>query len=244
MTTEPKSITIATLPDRWIKLGLGVVLAALAAVAILPAYFTGQWPWVATPQVMQIDQLKALQSQGLELPGWEQTSHQQVTINQQDWSFGEYTPQNSSTESVPGDRVALLLLPQPWHSNQPQVEWLDITGAQQWQIDSRQRLAVADPANPSARFQARFFRSWNGRQTFAVLQWYAWPGGGHPSPSHWFWANQWSQLTSRTLTPWVAVSLLIPIDPMGDIIAYAPLAMELGAQIQRQLEADTFALQP
>lgn len=243
MTMTPKFFQTNPLPDRWVKLGLGIVLAALAAVAILPAYVTGQWPWVASPQVAQLEQLKTLQSQGLELPGWEQANHQVVTLNKQDWSFGEYTSQPPLAPPIPVDRMALLLLPQPWHSNQPQVEWLDITGAQQWQIDSRQRVTVADSTDPSSPFQARFFRSWNDRQTFAVLQWYAWPGGGHPSPSHWFWANHWSQLTSRTLTPWVAVSLLIPMTPMGDLSAYAPLAMELGELIQQQLDADIFTPQ-
>ena len=108
----------------------------------------------------------------------------------------------------------LLLLPQPWHSNQPQLEWLDVSGAQHWRIESRRRLKVA-PSPGAGPVNARFFRAWGDRQSVAVVQWYAMPSGGHPSPGHWFWANQWSQLTRRALTPWVAVSLVLPMEPLG-----------------------------
>ncbi|MGF1567552.1 MAG: cyanoexosortase B system-associated protein [Nodosilinea sp.] len=239
MTTKPNALPLPPIPDRWVKLGLSLVLAMLVAVMIVPAALTGQWPWVASPQVAQIKPLQMLLKQGLTLPGWVQTSHQVISLNQQDWSLGEYTAEPSLTPAI--DRIALLLLPQPWHSNQPQVEWLDITGAQRWQIEARQRLTIADGAGVVAPFQARFFRGQSDHQTFAVLQWYAWPTGGHPSPSHWFWANQGSQLTTHTLTPWVAVSLLLPVEPLADISAYQPLVTELGVLIQQQLMAAVFS---
>jgi len=136
----------------------------------------------------------------------------------------------------------LLLLPQPWHSNQPQLEWMDVSGAQHWRIESRRRLKVA-PSPGAGPVNARFVRAWGDRQSVAVVQWYAMPSGGHPSPGHWFWANQWSQLTRRALTPWVAVSLVLPREPRelsGAIADYQPLAAELTALIQQQLTATVF----
>lgn len=243
MTPQPASASL--LPHRWVNLGLVVVLTGLAAIAILPAYLNGQWPWVNTPQVVQIDQLRALQKEGLPLPGWQQTTVEAVPINRQTWTLVEYRADSPETQSAPIQQFALLLHPQPWHSNQPQLEWIDLAGAQNWRIDSRRQLKVTAP---TGTVNARFFRAWSGgresapspRQSFAIVQWYAMPGGGHPSPSHWFWANQWSQLTQRQLTPWVAVSLLLPSPPLGTIDDYQALAVELTEQIQQQLTTTVF----
>lgn len=233
MTSQPNSPSL--LPSRWVNLALVVVLAALAGMAILPAYLSGQWPWVNTPQVAQIDQLRALQTEGLPLPGWQQTTVEPVPINRQTWTLVEYRADSPEAQSAPVQQFAVLLHPQPWHSNQPQLEWLDLAGAQKWRIESRRRLKVTAPnAGPVA---ARFFRAWGDRQSFAVVQWYALPSGGHPSPSHWFWANQWSQLTQRQLTPWVAVSLLLPIEPLGTLDDSLPQAKNLTGLIQQQLTA-------
>jgi cyanoexosortase B-associated protein len=236
MTPQPLSANL--LPRRWVNLVLVVVLATLAAIAILPAYLSGQWPWTNSPQVAQIDQLLALQKEGLALPGWRQTTVEPVPINRQTWTLVEYRADSPEAQSAPIQQFALLLHPQPWHSNQPQLEWIDLAGAQKWRIESRRRLSVTAPqAGP---VDARFFRAWGDRQSFAIVQWYAMPSGGHPSPSHWFWANQWSQLTQRQLTPWVAVSLLLPMEPLGTMDAYQPLAENLTALIQQQLTAATF----
>lgn len=236
MTTQPTSSIPSLFPHRWVSLALVVVLAALAGAAILPAYLSGQWPWVNTPQVAQLEQLRTLQAEGLELPGWQLTTIEPITINSRTWSLGDYRANS------PGDserRFALLLYPQPWHSDQPQVEWVDLAGAQNWQIESRQRLKVA--ASPSAGpVSAKFFRARGDRQSFAVVQWYALPGGGNPSPSQWFWANEWSQLTQRKLTPWVAVSLLLPMGALDAIADYQPLAEDLTGLIQQQLTNTVF----
>ncbi|MGB3311229.1 MAG: cyanoexosortase B system-associated protein [Nodosilinea sp.] len=231
MTTQPTFSR--PLPSRWVSWLLVVVLSALAGMAILPAYFNGQWPWTTTPQVAQLDQLRSLQTDGLALPDWQLTIAEPVTINRQTWTLAEYRAASAAAQTAPVQQFAVLLHPQPWHSNQPQLEWIDLAGAQNWRVESRRGLK-AGPV------KARFFRAWGDRQSFAVVQWYAMPGGGHPSPSHWFWANQWSQLTRRTLTPWVAVSLLLPIDSLGAIADYQPLATELTELIQQQLEATVF----
>ncbi|HZG39562.1 MAG TPA: cyanoexosortase B system-associated protein [Nodosilinea sp.] len=236
MTSQPKSPSL--LPQRWVSRLLVVVLAALAGVAILPAYLSGQWPWVNTPQVAQLDQLRALQTEGLALPGWQLATVEPVTINRQTWTVGEYRAASPGA-AAPVQQFALLLHPQPWHSNQPQLEWIDLAGAQNWRIESRRGLKVASSGS-AGPVNARFFRAWGDRQSFAVVQWYALPGGGHPSPGHWFWANQWSQLTQRALTPWVAVCLLLPMEPLGAIANYEPLATALTEIVQQQLTAAVF----
>ncbi|WP_072016091.1 cyanoexosortase B system-associated protein [Leptolyngbya sp. KIOST-1] len=228
MTSQPA--LPRSLPSRWVNLVLVVVLSLLAAVAIVPGYLNGQWPWTTTPQVAQIDQLRSLQTEGLALPGWRQTVTERIDINRQTWTLAEYQAASPAVQGTPVQQFALLLHPQPWHSNQPQLEWIDLAGAQNWQVEGRRRLQAG-------AVNARFFRAWGDRQSFAVVQWYALPGGGHPSPSHWFWANQWSQLTRRTLTPWVAVSLLLPMEPLGAIADYQPTATDLTDLIQQQLEA-------
>jgi cyanoexosortase B-associated protein len=231
MTTQPTSSRL--LPSRWVNLALVVVLTALAGLAILPAYISGQWPWTTTPQVAQLDQLRSLQTDGLTLPGWRLTIAEPIAINRQTWTLAEYRATSSTAQTAPVQQFAVLLHPQPWHSNQPQLEWIDLAGAQNWRVESRRGLQIGP-------VKARFFRAWGDRQSFAVVQWYATPGSGHPSPSHWFWANQWSQLTRHTLTPWVAVSVLLPMEPLGAIADYQPLATALTELIQQQLEATVF----
>ncbi|MGB3199868.1 MAG: cyanoexosortase B system-associated protein [Nodosilinea sp.] len=231
MTTQPTANRL--FPGRWVNLALVVVLSALAGMAILPAYLKGEWPWTTTPQVAQLDQLRALQTDGLALPGWQLTTAKAVAINRQTWTLAEYRAASPAAKAAPVQQFAVLLHPQPWHSNQPQLEWIDLAGAQNWRVESRRRLRVGP-------VKARFFRAWGDRQSFAVVQWYALPGGGHPSPSHWFWADQWSQLTRHASTPWVAVSVLVPMEPLGAIADYTPLAIDLTELIQQQVTAVVF----
>lgn len=228
MTIQPASSR--PFSSRWVNLALVVALSALAGMAILPAYLSGQWPWQTTPQVAQIDQLRSLQTDGLTLPGWQLTVAEPIAINRQTWTLAEYRAVSPEAQAAPVQQFALLLHPQPWHSNQPQLEWIDLAGAQNWRIEGRRRLRVGSVT-------ARFFRAWGDGQSFAVVQWYAMPQGGHPSPGQWFWANQRSQLTRRTLTPWVAVTVLLPMEPLGAIADYQPLAIELTGLVQQQLEA-------
>ncbi len=238
MTTQPPS-SQSNWPHRWVNLALVMALTALAGIAILPAYLGGPWPWDNLSQVAQIDQLHQLQATGLELPGWQLTSAEPIAINKQAWNLGEYRAETPPGQGASVQQFALLLHPQPWHSNQPQLEWIDLTGAQNWRIESRQRLRVG-PSAGAGPVNARFFQARDDRQSLAVVQWYAMPKFGHSSPSHWFWADQWSQLTQHRLTPWVAVSVLIPMQPLGAIDAYQPLATELTNLIQAQLTATVF----
>jgi cyanoexosortase B-associated protein len=224
---------------------------AIPVFITVPNYFNERWAWEHPPQVATLAQLKQLQQEGLLLPGWRILDHQVSEIGGHKWSIQAILPEavNEPTASKPP--TLLLLRPQTSVMDQPQVDWMDVNGwmntnrVQRWTVDSRrslqftvERLDASASHNNSTKIlqiQARFFRGWNQQQTYAVLQWYAWCDGGDPSPSRWFWADQLAQLRDRQRMPWVAVSVLIPIKPLGNIESVQPLAESLGQAIQATL---------
>lgn len=230
---SPTASTLG-LPQRWITLGLVALLTMLLLALMAPSYLTGQWPWVAAPQLTETDlaALTRLREEGLALPTWSPPQHQVATLNRQDWSVNEYTTEASG----PAQEMVVLLYPQPWHSNQPQVEWVDLAGVQQWRVERRRRLRLQDGQQPLPVW-ADWLQVRNDQQTLVVLQWYAWPAGGHPAPRRWFLANQRSQLFDHALTPWVAVSVLVPVPPLSDMAASKSWMAELGGQVHRQVTA-------
>jgi cyanoexosortase B-associated protein len=243
-----------------LKVLVVVFILSIAAVSVIPNYFTGQWRWNQHPVVPHLNQLKQLQSKGLNLPGWSTQNQQVVEIGGHHWSLQSIHP--AQGEPTIQGAVLLMLRPQTWYRDQPEVEWMDIVGwmnnsihdgAQQWTTDTEQRLQFSVTASTSAtptsdqaapdqaapvQVKARFLRGWNSQQTYAVLQWYAWPESGDPAPSRWFWADQRSQWRTRQRMPWVAVSVLIPIEPLGDIDPIRPIAESLGKTIQATLMSD------
>ncbi|MBD0335923.1 MAG: cyanoexosortase B system-associated protein [Cyanobacteria bacterium Co-bin13] len=235
-------------PDKtlhhWLKILLVVSLAAIAAFAA-PNLLSGG-AWMQPPQVAQIQALRVLRQEGLELPGWTSKGHHAVPINRNDWLLSEYVAQSNPAQTPSVQQMAVLLRPQPDHSNQPALEWVDLAGAQEWTSDSHRtvRFTVESPQGQPVVVKARFSRGWNQQQTFAVLQWYAWPTGGNFSPNRWFWADQGAQWRSGRRMPWVAVSLLLPIDPLGDIQPYEPFALAVGQQIQATLLQGPLAALP
>lgn len=229
--------------DRWLK-GLVVIgLAAIAALTALPHYLDGQWPWSQPLEVPQIEQLQALKQTGITLPEWTQNRQQILKVNGHDWNFSEFVPDSGVTSPNSVQQFGLLLRPQPWHSDQPTVEWVDLKGAQGWQINQRQSLRFQAPSPDGAdvSVQAQYYRAWNKQHTFAVLQWYAWPTGGSYAPGRWFWADQRVQWHSHQRLPWVAVSLLIPIEPLGQVQPYRDGAIAIGRSIQTALMAGPLA---
>lgn len=244
-TVPPTSLT----PTRrfLVRLGLAVALLVLVLTTALPAYLSGQWPWSTPPQVSQLAALQTLQTTPLTLAGWQTQTHQGITINSRDWTVTEFVPAPDSAgdSTLPSSVVlppalVVLLRPQPWHSDQPTVEWMDLRGVQRWRLSQVQRLRFAPTEGPG-QVTAQLQRATAGMQDFALIQWYAWPGGGHFATGRWFWANQWSQWQHQAATPWVAVSLVVPL-PMGaDLASYEPWLAELGADIQGQLLAGPLA---
>lgn len=218
-----------------------LVLFALTIAVVIagPNYLTGQWLWKTEVELTNLQALRSLQESGISVPGWHTVMQQTGEIGGRKWSIQGVLPEADHVKSdAPQNPVWILLRPQPWHRDMPQVDWMDINGAQKWTTDSVRSLHFTLP-HPKAQqpisVWARFLRGWTQQRTYAVVQWYAWADGGSPAPRHWFWADQRSQLFHRTRTPWVAVSLLIPIKPLGDIETARSQATQLGELVQTAL---------
>jgi cyanoexosortase B-associated protein len=118
---------------------------------------------------------------------------------------------------------------------------MDLSGTRNWTEDNERQLTFSVPAADATKpipVSARFLRTWTNEQTYAVLQWYAWKDGGGSAPSQWFWSEQLSELRDRQHMPWVAVSILMPIQPLGEIETVQPQLTLLGQVIQSKLMAD------
>jgi cyanoexosortase B-associated protein len=222
------------------KIVVLLFLLLLVAVVAIPGYATGRWPWTNPPPVTNLKQLKTLRQKGLALPGWEETHIQNnVQIGGHRWLVQEIK------EIQHPQRIAiLLLLPQNGPKDQPQVEWLDIDGLYRWQRDVDRPLKftvelASIPNQPQSTVTAQFFRSWTPKQTFAVLQWYAWPNGGSPATSRWFWEDSMARLSNRRAS-WVAVSIIVPIQSHTNIDSSLDIVTSLGEIVQAQLMLEIF----
>ncbi|MBE9064875.1 cyanoexosortase B system-associated protein [cf. Phormidesmis sp. LEGE 11477] len=219
-----------------VPLVICALLALFVAVSALPRY-ASSWPWTTPPKVANQTALQSLRDQGLTLPEWTTEEQLRRKISGADWSIQQLSHSNATADP---STVVLLLRPQIWEKDQPEVEWVDIKGSQQWKTDSYQTLSFSAPTDQSAEIKPDFFRAWNQTQTYAVLQWYAWPSGGSASVAKWFWADQQMQWRYYQRLPWVAVSLWLPIEPLSDITPYQTLAQNLGEKIQTNLSNSVF----
>ncbi len=220
--------------SRWQWL-LVIVLASVVAIAALPSYFSGQWPWQAPLKVPQLAQVKSVMKTPLSLPGWNLEASQTVNIGGKPWMLAEYRPDPMAT-GLPEDMVVLLKA-QSSHEKQPEVEWVDLAGSQGWQVADRHtvNVPITTPDGQSRSITTRYFRGIDGRNTFAIMQWYAWPQGGHFAPGRWFWADQARQWQKRQRLPWIAVSVLIPIEPVGNIRPHTEAAIAIAQTVQTTL---------
>ncbi|MGF1457720.1 MAG: cyanoexosortase B system-associated protein [Leptolyngbyaceae cyanobacterium] len=231
------------MPKQWsiIQGGLVVMLAAVIAIAMLPSYFSGQWPWSADLPLPHLSQMRDLIETPLELSGWESTYHQEVTIGRKSWTVTEYRRLESGADQP--ETFALLLRPQLAVDQQPEVEWVDLRGAQGWQVSDRHTVqfeAITDGASAPLEVKTRYQRGIDERNTLAVMQWYAWPQGGHFAPGRWFWADQAQQWQQREHMPWVGVSVLLQIEPVGNIRPHTDTVVEIAKAVQQSLLASTF----
>jgi cyanoexosortase B-associated protein len=219
-----KQITIAQLVP---------ILLLIVAIAIgaIPGYLSGTWSWSDLPQISHISQIKNLRKTGLTLPNWKTLEQQEVAIGGNKWSYQVIQKEGQ-------EPVALLLMPQDYYKSHPQVEWTDIDGVERWKTDSQKTLKFSGEEGKDEQVIAQFFRAWN-KTTFAVVQWYAWLGGGNYSPLQWFLADQQAQFHRRRV-PWVAVSLKIPIEPLESLESTEALAQSLAQTVQTTLEQEIF----
>jgi cyanoexosortase B-associated protein len=213
-----KSISIA-------RMALVLLLIAIVAIGTIPGYLSGKWSWADVPKVTNIERLKNLRGTGLTIPGWKTQEQKEVFIGGNQWSYQKLEREGKSP-------VELWLMPQDYYKNHPQVEWTDLNGFERWQTDSHKILNLSD------RVSASFFRAWN-RKTYAVVQWYAWSGGGHYSSLQWFLADQWAQL-HRSRAAWVAASLKIQIEPLSSVESTEAFAQSLAQTVRATLEKEIF----
>ncbi|VXD16608.1 conserved hypothetical protein [Planktothrix serta PCC 8927] len=215
------------------KIIIVILMTILLIGAALPGYISQKWSWLDMPQLKTLPQLQTIRKEGLTLPGWQTVKIQSLQIGNKQWLQQEVKRDNQT--------ATVLLLTQNYYKDQPQLDWMDINGFLGWKTDEYQRdrfsvKSTSEDLDP-VEVEVQFFKAWTATQTYAVARWYAWPNGGHPALSHWFWADRWAQL-SRNRAPWVAVCLLIPIKPLGNIQDVWPVATSLGESIQASLMAE------
>ncbi|MEL6813557.1 MAG: cyanoexosortase B system-associated protein [Cyanobacteria bacterium J06598_3] len=248
-----------------IKLIVVAILTLFVVISAVPQYMGG-WSWSAPLKLPQSSRvaLQAMPEQGVPLSGWITQEQAAIKLGGQSWSIQQFAAdRNSRDPAVQASlkrqltSLVLLLRPQVYGADQPTVEWLDVKGSQGWETDSYQKIAFdltlqnegdsrskstenIDQNGRTVRINTDFFRAWSKEQTYAVLQWYAWPTGGSPSPAKWFWADQKVQWRRHQRMPWVAVSLWLPIEPLGDISPYQDLAKSLGKSVHQTLAQTAF----
>lgn len=240
------------LPSKLTKRSIAklIVVAALAlfvAIRALPQYSAG-WAWTMPPKLPQATRtaLQAIPQEGIALPGWSIREQMKTEISGHAWSIQQLSAAADNEEMASREMATIfvLLRPQIYEADQPEVEWVDIKGSQRWTTDSYQNISFNVPVETqentlkdsrTIRINGDFFRAWSKKQTYAVLQWYAWPTGGSASPAQWFWADQKAQWRRHQRMPWIAVNIWLPIDPLGDISPYQPLARSLGQNLQETL---------
>jgi cyanoexosortase B-associated protein len=220
-----------------------LLLLLLLGIGAVPGYLTGRWQWKQPPPVATLKELKEIQKKGLNLPGWQTVERQEQQVGGHKWSFQVIKKEGSPTQAI------LLLLPQRGPKDQPQVEWTDVNSSLQWDV-AQERPAEfsikqsASGSNTDIKVKARFFRGHTNqptfvapnRQTFAVLQWYAWADGGDPSPLRWFLSDQLAQWRQQR-TPWVCVSILLPMEPLGKVETSWKEVQSIGETVQAALMA-------
>ncbi len=208
-----------------------LLLLVLLVIGAVPGYMTGHWQWQKLPPITSIKQLRQLRSQGLNLPGWQTIEKSQQQIGGHKWLMQINKKQGTQTQAI------LLLLPQTDSKNQPEVEWTEIKSWQQWnEAQYRPAEFTVKLASSEVKVKARFFRASTDKQTFAVLQWYAFPNGGNPLPLQWFVADQLAQLRKQR-APWVGVSIMIPMEPLGQVETTWSLTKSIGETVQGALMA-------
>lgn len=218
-----------------------LLLLLLLAMGGIPGYLTGHWQWKEPPPVTSLKELKQIRKVGLSLRGWQTLEQAEQQIGEGQWSWQLIKKENSPIQAV------LLLHPQNGPRDQPEVEWTDINGWGKsrwgkWDVAQYRsaEFTVKQPAKLDSKAEinvkARFFRASTQQDTFAVLQWYAMPNGGNPSPVHWFLADQLAQLGKKRI-PWVGVSILILMEPLGQVEKSWSLAQSLGETVQAALMA-------
>jgi cyanoexosortase B-associated protein len=215
----------------WVRSLILGLLILMLVVGTVPGYLAGRWSWSDQPKIANPQYLTHLRESGLEVPGWQTLEQAIVQVGSKKWS-AQLSQKNGGTSFF------LMLLPQVYYLDQPMTEWIDIKGLEKWKTNNGETLSFSAQNLGSEAVKAKLFRAWK-TDTFAVVQWYSWLHGGSAYSSDWFWKDQAAQKRGQRL-PWVAVSLKVPIDPLGDFQSYRPQLTELAQAVQSALDAKVF----
>lgn len=234
----------------WVRVVVLLLFLFLIGFGAVPHYLAGQWSGSNPPRVQGLKTLQSFVKGELEVPGWASVEEGAVRIGELEW-FQYVMDAVSSPDKVPAPTSPLkatekpleaivLLRGQKGHRDRPQVEWTDLRGDRRWTEDSLSTLQVGNTT-------ARWFRAWWAMEsgtirTAAVVQWYGWPSlkqpaepwSGHWSSNAWFWQD-WTTQWQGHKKPWIAVVVIIPIEPLGDITVVEPEARSLVENIQTAL---------
>ena len=231
--TSPKS-------DRIVQITLLIFLSTLLVVGTVPGYLAGKWQWQNPPVVKVLGELKQIRKQGIEIPGWRTIEQKSMVLGEHPWSIQTIESETrDATKDATKDTATVFLFTQNGPRDQPQVEWSELDGVQRWKRDSESQQSFTVNQVPVT---ARLFRAWNSKQTYAVMQWYAWSEGGHPEPSHWFFADRLAQFQGKR-QPWIAVSILLPMEPLDDLNKYRDKITALAQPIESRLLEKTLKSQ-
>ena len=221
-----------------------LLLLLLFLIGGVPGYLTGKWQWKQPPPVPNLTELREIRKTGITLPDWQTIEQAEQFVSTSRWSLQVIKQEGTQNQAI------LLLHPQNGPMDQPEVEWTDInswgkTRWKQWDIAQYRSVefTVNSPpksgANTETQVKARFFRVSTPQETFAVLQWYAMPNGGHPSPFRWFLADQLAQWHQNRV-PWVSVCIMMPMESFGQVETTWALVESLGKTVQATLMASPF----
>ncbi|WP_353929607.1 cyanoexosortase B system-associated protein [Okeanomitos corallinicola TIOX110] len=213
-----------------------ILLLILLIIGAVPGYLTGKWQWKQPPPISNLKELRNILKVGLNIPGWQTIQQSESKIGEHKWSVQILQEQDSSVEAI------LLLLPQNGSRDQPEVEWTDISGwakfrwggwdiAQDRTVEFTLDSVSEKNTNLTQKVKAKFFRATTKQKTFAVLQWYAMPNGGTSSSLHWFAVDQLAQWQKKRV-PWMAVSIMIPMESFGQAETSLPKLESLGKKVQ------------
>ncbi len=229
----------------------------LFLLGAIPKYLQGKPPIDAIPDA-PISSLQQLTEEGLSLDNWTTVDRQSVRLGPNQWIMQTVAWDGDDSIDPPSDcgsrtgcdRATILMSPQRVQSGtsaQPQMEWLDIRGlgraqGQNWTEDQHQQLkfSLSNNQGQDTTVHVRYFRGWTQQRSFAIAQWYAWETGGNPSLVRWFWRDRMARIQGRRV-PWVAVSLIIPIEHLSPVEAASPFVKALAQQVHQALIEQGFS---
>ncbi len=223
-------------PRKSIPIGQLVVLGVMLLIFVLgaaPGYLKGSWAWQSAPPVAALKQMQQIPRLGLDLPGWETIKQEQAQIAGQTWSAQTIVAQADSGVE-PGTNLLVLVHPQLDPKDKPKVEWTNIQGHFRWTEDQISRITLAAPQG-NAKLKARLLRGWTQENTYGLLEWYALPNQGTPKPGDWFWRDRKAQLQGDR-TPWMAVMVMQPMEPLGDIDELRDNFTTVAPQVQAAID--------